>query len=132
MSGRRSRNKGKRGEREALKLLASLVPAWAPTLRRGWQSRSGTDQCDIEGTPYWIEVKRLRRVTPGARLRAMRQAVAASDGRPSLVLSRSDGDGWVFSTPLWDMELTGDVPPTSVLDWQPACWAAFRRRGSRG
>jgi hypothetical protein len=65
--GKASRDKGKRGEREAIKDI--LRPVFGATVRRGSQSRNGgKDEPDAIGLPSWlaVEVKRLaRRMTPG-------------------------------------------------------------------
>lgn len=102
MSGRRSRRKGRAGEQEAARELRRLFPQWAPNIRRGWQSREGADQCDIEGTPYWIEVKRRRRVTNATVRAGMRQALHDTDGRPILLLTREDRDVWWAHLPVWE------------------------------
>ena len=56
-SGRRSRDKGARGEREA----AAFLSAWFPGAERGVsQTRGGIDGPDVEGVyGLWVEVKRL-------------------------------------------------------------------------
>lgn len=81
--GRRSREKGRVFER----LVAKLLRAVWPDAKRGFQSRSGKDGCDVEHTPYWLELKCGQRVNVRA---AMRQALAATDGRPVVVVSRED------------------------------------------
>ena len=78
MSGRRSRNKGKVWERE----VANLFKEFWEDARRGFQSRAGDDEADVEDTPFWVECK------VGARpnvFGAFDQAEKASDGRPILV-----------------------------------------------
>lgn len=80
--GKRSRDKGQRGEREAASLLAASFPG----ARRGCgQARNGSDAADVEGTPWWVEVKSVARI---AALRFLEQADAATDGRPPVVLMR--------------------------------------------
>jgi hypothetical protein len=83
--GKSQRRKGQRGEREA----ASAWRVVYPDARRGSQSRSGRDSADVEGTPWWLEVKTLARI---AALRHLEQAEAATDGRPCVVRLRKDGD----------------------------------------
>jgi hypothetical protein len=83
--GRSQRSKGQRGEREA----ASAWRVVYPDARRGSQSRSGRDSADVEGTPWWLEVKTLARI---AAIRHLEQAEAATDGRPCVVRLREDRD----------------------------------------
>ena len=86
-----SRDKGKRGEREIVALLRDLYP----DARRGFQSRQGDDEADVECTPWWIEVKRVKaQETPR---KAMAQAVAATDGRVPVVFSRRDNSDWLVT-----------------------------------
>lgn len=79
-----SRMKGKRGERAIAELLR---PVFGADVRRGWQSRSGKDACDVEGTPYFIEVKVGKCPNPRA---ALKQAVEATDGRMPVVIVKDD------------------------------------------
>lgn len=78
------RDKGKRGECEIARQFATL---YGPDVRRGQQSRSRRDGCDVEGTPFWIECK------TGANppvWRAMAQAIDDTDGRMPLAVVRRD------------------------------------------
>lgn len=86
--GAASKRKGKMGEREACSELGELFP----DLRRGWQSRAGTDEPDVTGGPWWVEVKRLRRI---AAVRHLEQAERDTDGRPAVVVMREDRGQWV-------------------------------------
>jgi len=95
MGGRASRSKGQRGEREIVAFLERL----GYTAGRGWQSRQGHAQCDVEGTEWWIEVKRGKKVNVRA---AMRQAVADRDDRRPLVIWRDDREPWMVSVSLED------------------------------
>ena len=81
--GKLSRTKGVSFERWTATELRQL---W-PEAKRGWQAREGTEQCDVEGTPYWVECKRMKRVNVQA---AVLQAAADTDGRPILVVHRDD------------------------------------------
>tara|TARA_Y100001963_G_scaffold93365_4_gene128518 strand:- start:3472 stop:3819 length:348 start_codon:yes stop_codon:yes gene_type:complete len=78
MSGRRSRTKGKAWEREVAQLLRRF---WVDA-RRGFQSRAGDDEADVEDTPFWVECKVGQR--PNV-FKAFDQAELASDGRPVLI-----------------------------------------------
>ena len=93
MSGRRSRDKGKRGEREVVQ--AMRIAGF--DARRCFQSRAGTDECDVEGLPYWCEVKRGRRVNLRG---AIAQSKEDTDGRPWLVVWRDDRDEWMVTMSL--------------------------------
>lgn len=42
---------------------------------------------DVEGTPFWVECKRQKKCSIKA---AIRQAEAATDGRPILVVTKND------------------------------------------
>lgn len=77
------RMKGKRVERA----VAELIRRVFPDAKRGWQSRSGRDACDIDGTPYWIEVKGGKCPNPRA---ALKQAIADTDGRTPVVIVKDD------------------------------------------
>lgn len=79
-----SRTKGKVWER-AVALM--LRPLFGDAVKRGFQSRSGRDGCDVEGTPYWVECKHGILVNLRA---ALRQAVADSDGRPPLIVAKDN------------------------------------------
>ena len=95
MGGRASRTKGQRGEREIVAFMARL----GYTTARGWQSRQGHAQCDVEGTEWWIEVKRGKKVNVRA---AMRQALGDRDTRRPLVVWRDDREPWMVSLSLED------------------------------
>ena len=88
MGGKHSRDKGKRGERAIANRFKELGFDKA---HRGWQSRAGTDACDVEGTPYWVEVKFHKKVNYRAALRqAVEDSTAAGDPRPPLVVAKDD------------------------------------------
>lgn len=95
-SGRRSKQKGKRGELEAAKALAECLGLEA----RRTQQYSGTEGTSDVVTPacpiHW-EVKRTERL----KLReAVEQAVGDSTGDPPVVLYRSNRCPWVAIIPL--------------------------------
>lgn len=89
--GRASCNKGKRGERE----IAAMLRILYPDARRGFQSRQGDDEADVECTPFWVEVKRVARNEQPRK--AMEQAAAATDGRVPVVFSRRDNSDWLVT-----------------------------------
>jgi hypothetical protein len=84
--GKAQRDKGKRGEREVAEALRAVYP----DAKRGWQSRAGSDAPDVDGTPWWVEVKigKAPPIWP-----AWKQANTATDGRPPLVVVRRDREG---------------------------------------
>lgn len=70
-------------------MLAELFPS----AKRGiGQARSGGDSADVEGLPFWVEVKRTEREAPRA---ALRQAIADTDGRPPVVFTRPNRGPWM-------------------------------------
>jgi hypothetical protein len=81
--GRRSRAKGKTWERALVHLLRPVFPG----VKRGFQSRSGRDGCDVEGCGLWIEAKHGKLVNLRA---ALKQAQEATDGRPVVVVAKDD------------------------------------------
>lgn len=76
------KRKGQRYERAVAKVLGAI---W-PTAERGIGQARRAGQCaDVEGTPFWVEVKDRIKVNVHA---AYRQAAEATDGRPPLVISK--------------------------------------------
>jgi len=66
MSGRKSRNKGKRWEQDVARTMREI---FGDQVRRGWQSREGSDAPDVDGVPrFWIECKRQIRTNIKAAL----------------------------------------------------------------
>lgn len=63
-------------------------------VRRGWQSREGTDEPDVIAGPYWHEVKRQKQ--PNIRA-ALRQAVADTDGRTPIAWTKADRGEWLVT-----------------------------------
>lgn len=80
--GRASRDKGGVGEREAAECLSGVYP---DAHRRIGQVVDGAAAADVEGTPFWVEVEYAKRTSPNAKAR---QAMAKTDGRAILVLTR--------------------------------------------
>lgn len=115
MAGRRSRNKGAAFEREIARRLRVV---W-PDARRGiGQARSASEVSDVEGTPYWIECKRCKKVNVKA---AIKQAYEAREKqalhRPIVIIWKEDYGDITVSEPWW--ELTGEVTWTAetLEDW---------------
>ena len=95
-TGRKSRNKGKAGERAVAKLFREVM---GMETRRGWQAAQATTACDVEGTPWWLEVKRHKKVPIRP---SYAQAVNDSDGRPPVVVWRDDRGEWMVCLSLAD------------------------------
>jgi hypothetical protein len=70
------------------RLIAREMRVIWPGARRGiGQARSASEVPDVDGTPYWVECKRMKKCNIKA---AIRQAQAATDGRPILVVTKDD------------------------------------------
>jgi hypothetical protein len=74
--GKHSKGKGRRGEQRVATLYRSI---YGDKIRRGNQGRRGDDEADVEGTPFFLEVKTGKVVSV---LAALRQAEEAKDSRP--------------------------------------------------
>ena len=87
MSGRRSRQKGKRGEREVARLFTDR----GYQARRGDSQSAGAREADVEDTSFWGEGTRGKRCPIR---RAIAQSEGDTDGRPPLVFWRDDRSDW--------------------------------------
>lgn len=88
MSGKLSRNKGARGERE----VCNILRAAGYDVARANQS-AGARCPDVDGVPgIWIEVKIGKRVNTRA---AWRQACNDTDSREPVVVWRDDREEWM-------------------------------------
>ena len=89
--GRMSRQKGKRGEREA---AAELAVVFGCEARRGVQYQGGPDSPDVvlEGVAVHVEVKRTETLS---LYTATDQARDDAGGKIPLVLHRRNGKAWV-------------------------------------
>lgn len=92
--GKLSRAKGKTFEQEVARALRGI---YGEGVKRGWQARDGDDAPDVDGTPFWVEAKRGRRVNYQAALvqvmEARESATKKKDPRavlPPLVVGRDD------------------------------------------
>lgn len=97
MSGKASREKGKRGERE----LAGILRSYGYAAKRGVQYQGGSDSPDVVGLPgVHIECKRVERLNLDA---AIDQSVAdAGDDELACVFHRKNGSKWNVSMPMED------------------------------
>tara|TARA_Y100001938_G_scaffold126284_1_gene178085 strand:- start:373 stop:696 length:324 start_codon:yes stop_codon:yes gene_type:complete len=86
MSGRKSRSKGARWEREVSRTFSE---AFGVDAHRGDQRRKGSDAPDVDwrGCPWWIEAKVGQR--PNIQ-KAVHQSLEATDGRTIVVVSKKD------------------------------------------
>lgn len=96
MGGKRSREKGKRGERE----IASLLREYGYDARRGVQYKGGQDSPDVIGLPgTHIEVKRTERLN---LYDALSQSKADAGDDMPIVVHRKNNAEWVVIQPLSD------------------------------
>lgn len=86
-----SRRKGNAGQLEVAKILGRLY-CWAKSTA-GSQS-AGAVVPDVDGTPWWIEVKRHAKVNWRP---AYRQACGDADGRLPMVAHRDDRGEWMVT-----------------------------------
>jgi hypothetical protein len=99
MMGKASRDKGKRGELRAVKLLQHIYPK----AERSANQSSGASEPDIRGTPWWLETKEEGRHNIWAAVRqAITERDAAGDTRPVLVLSKRTRGMYLAAMPVGD------------------------------
>ena len=82
--GASQRRKGAAWERA---VANALKVVYAKAKRGFVQSRDAREDCDVIGTPWWVECKKGKRVNV---LAALRQSIKDSDGRPPLVVVGQD------------------------------------------
>lgn len=103
MSGRRSRAKGAAGERELVRALRELLPAYAERIARGapMQASDPAGAPDVLLPGCWPECKRQAR--PNIRA-ALDQAEGASQGTGlvPLAVTRADRGRWLVTMSLDD------------------------------
>jgi hypothetical protein len=90
------RRKGATGELEAAELLRLVYP-YAD--RRPMQARGAKrDGCEVEGTPWWVEVKSSAapRILPALR-QAERDIADREDHRSPLVMAKTTRRGWTVT-----------------------------------
>jgi len=106
--GSMSRNKGKRGEREAADALNQHFGECMKA-RRGVQFKGGPESPDVStalDNHLLFEVKRTERFK---LYDAIDQARADGGGKPSVVLHRSNGRPWVAVIRLDDLEAVAEI-----------------------
>ena len=99
--GRASKLKGKVFERA----VVAAIRDWWPAARRGLgQARDSGEECDVEGTPFWIECKHRKQVDVKAAVRqAEEDSLAAHEQhgqytRPPVVIWRVHGTRTIHVT----------------------------------
>lgn len=92
-----SRQKGKRGELEAAKVLREAL---GHETRRGQQYSGASGDADVVGLPgVHLEIKRVEKLNI---VEAMKQAVRdARDGELPVVMHRRNREPWLITMPLW-------------------------------
>lgn len=102
MGGRHSRNKGARGERA----VASMLKRCFPDVRRGRQYDTARE-CDVEGTPFRLEVKLRKTMSYGVIEAALDQCKKDGekhkDSRIPLAVLRRDSGPFIFAGYLEDL-----------------------------
>lgn len=108
---RLSRTKGRAFERA---IAAKLRPLFGARIKRGYQARDGRAAPDVDGSPFWIECKHGKAVSVRA---ALAQGMAATDGRPVVVVAKDHGarDAIVCMRLTDWLELVDLVLPESVV-----------------
>ena len=114
-----SRDKGNRGELEAVRLWRAIGYGSA---RRGFQYQDGSANADILGVPYWVEVKRYKRALPSTFAAGFRQGYKnmttacersyIPDLLDVVVMGRGDHGIWYVLAPvqlLIDLGYAGEV-----------------------
>jgi hypothetical protein len=94
--GKAPRVKGHRFEREVSDLFKEL---YGEHVKRGFQTRDGSECPDVDGTPFWIECKKGKQTRP---LAALQQAEEASDGRVCIAVCCNDRDAPTVTLRLYD------------------------------
>ena len=106
MPGKHSREKGKRGEREAAKALTAILGV--PVTRSVQYSGKGEGPSDVVGIPgLHVEVKRTERFRSRESLD---QAISDSNGEDvPIVLTRAGGEDWRVFLRLKDLPRLGKI-----------------------
>ena len=99
MTGSRSRNKGKRGEREVAAIFADVFQG--EQVRRGWQTRQGSDEPDVIMPWFWCEVKRSKAPRIMAAYRQADEACGERKLMP-IACTKEDRGEWMVTLRLSD------------------------------
>lgn len=113
MSGRLSRNSGRRFEQEVVRELKRLLPQYADRIRRASQTHKAHES-DVTGVPgLWIECQFAAKPTPKAKLRqAIADAARAGRGDRVVVVFRMKNQS--RSLPRFRVALTAPAPEGSL------------------
>ena len=79
---------------------ALLEPVFPEAQKRSQYRGAVVDGCDIEGTRYWVEVKRRKACSIADVERWTKQAEDESDGRLVMLWFRGDQQAWRVAYPL--------------------------------
>ena len=98
--GKLSRDKGARGEREALHLLKRELGNIAENVQRNYLEQSAHGGCDLVGLPpFAIEIKRAKNYSSKWSLQAAEQAARVSESAIPVVMYRIDRHDWRVEIP---------------------------------
>lgn len=98
--GKLSRDKGARGEREALHLLKRELGQVAENVQRNYLEQSAHGGCDLVGLPpFAIEIKRAKAYSAKWSVQAAEQAARVSDSAIPVVMYRLDRHDWRVEIP---------------------------------
>lgn len=114
------RRKGKVGERAAKTLLGALYG----DARRGLSQARGAEVPDVDGCPWWVEVKRGRTSPSAAMDQAERDRAAAGDARPPLALTKRDRKDWLVTMRFEDFAALVLAERVGGMTMDGACQAA--------
>ena len=114
MAGRASVSKGKRGEHAAVRQLRVV---WPEAERTGHRQRNARTRVpDVEGTPFWFEIKNQKRVNVREAF-AQAELDAESDGRTPVVVYKEDGRReWMVAMALGELAWKTDLDKVPLKD----------------
>ncbi len=113
-----SRNKGKVGEREVVKLLRELFDGYDFTIERNLLSQARSGGVDVVGVPgIAIEVKRAERLQLDKWFEQARRQAAQFNARPVLFF-RQSRQPWRVMTEICDA--TTGITATVIMEWPQA------------
>lgn len=99
--GKASRDKGRRMEQRIARMLRENTGL---DIKRGWQSRYGSDEPDVICPRFWIECKSGKRTNIKAALRQAADACSSSTrygDKVPVAVTKDDGQP-ILVTMLWD------------------------------
>ena len=96
--GKAEREKGKRGEREAAKMLGAIIGL---QVRRSSQYRATESSADLICPGLWIEVKRRERLGMSEVEKALKEAPSG----PAVLMWRRNGKEWIVACRLLELPI---------------------------